>query len=192
MKPTGDRPIRCFIAIDIPAEIKAELSRLQDSLKGLGVSISWTKPQGIHLTLKFLGDVDPEKIPRVMESMESAAGTVEGFSVVAEGVGCFPSARRPRVLWVGLDGGEALTAIQQAVEAAVEPLGFERERRKFHPHLTLGRVRHPGGVERVVAELERLGFPRQEFQAVDIRLMQSDLRPTGAVYTLLHSANLTI
>jgi 2'-5' RNA ligase len=105
-------------------------------------------------------------------------------------VGCFPNSRRPRVLWVGLDGGEPLLAIQEAVEQATEPLGFEREHRKFHPHLTLGRVRLPNGIDRVVAEMERQGFDRHEFITAEIRLMRSELHPTGAVYSVLHSVKL--
>jgi 2'-5' RNA ligase len=182
--------IRCFIAIDIPSEIKSKVSVLQDSLKRSGASIAWTKPEGIHLTLKFLGDIDQQKIPDLIGSMESAAKDAKPFVVVAEGVGCFPNPRRPRVLWVGLNGGEALISLQDRVEASVEPLGFDREQRRFHPHLTLGRVRNPFGVERVVTELERLGYSRQEFMVNEVRLMKSDLQPTGAVYTLLHSVEL--
>jgi len=190
MSTTDNRLLRCFIAFDIPTEIKTELTRLQDSLKRLGASVSWTHADGIHLTLKFLGEVNQAVIPKITEAMSTAAGTVSPFPVVAQGVGCFPNPRRPRVLWVGLDGGEPLVTIQEAVEKATEPLGFERENRKFHPHLTLGRVRRPEGIERVVRELERQGFPRQEFRAHELRLMKSDLKPGGAVYSQLHSVEL--
>jgi len=171
-------------------EIKTELSRLQDSLKRQGASVSWTRSDGIHLTLKFLGDVDQAVIPKIIEALSTAAGSVSPFAVVAEGVGCFPNARRPRVLWVGLNGGAPLVTIQDAVEKTTEPLGFPREQRAFHPHLTLGRVRRPEGIERVVRELERQGFPRQEFRAHELRLMKSELQPGGAVYSQLHSVEL--
>jgi 2'-5' RNA ligase len=182
--------LRCFIAIDIPEEIKTDLVKLQDSLRRQGGSISWTRPEGIHLTLKFLGNVESDVIPKIAASLEETATGMGSFSVAVEGVGCFPNSRQPRVLWVGLDGGEPLLAIQEAVEQATVPLGFEREHRKFHPHLTLGRVRQPNGIDRVVTEMERLGFARHEFTAAEIRLMRSELHPTGAVYFVLHSAKL--
>ena len=179
--------IRSFIAIDIPMEIKAELTKLQNSLKRLGVAISWTRPEGVHLTLKFLGDVEPHVIPDIVNALIAAVDNTKSFNIIVEGVGCFPNPRRPRVLWVGLNGGESLSQLQNVVEVATEPLGFPREHREFHPHLTLGRVKNPHGIERVVCELEHLGFPRHEFTASEVRLMKSDLKPTGAVYTVLHS-----
>ena len=182
--------IRCFIAIDIPDEIKTDLAKLQDSLRRQGGAVSWTRAEGIHLTLKFLGNVESDVIPQIAASLQDASRTVAPFSVVAEGVGCFPNSRRPRVLWVGLDGGKPLMEIQEAVEQATESLGYEREHRKFHPHLTLGRVRQPNGIDRLVKEMERLGFARHEFTATEIRLMRSELRPTGAVYSELYSAKL--
>lgn len=183
-------PTRCFIAIDIPDEIKSGLSALQHSLKRLGASISWTRSEGIHLTLKFLGNVDQEVIPEVIKSMETVVSDSGSFTVMVEGVGCFPSPHRARVLWVGLDGGESLITLQKLVEDAMELVGFPKEERRFHPHLTLGRVRNPHGVDRVVQEMQQSGFPRQEFTASDIRLIKSDLQPSGAVYTMLHSSQL--
>jgi 2'-5' RNA ligase len=180
------QPIRSFIAIDIPMEIKSELTKLQNSLKRLGTAVSWTRPESVHLTLKFLGDVEPSVIPDIINALNSAITHTTSFNIIVEGVGCFPSPHRPRVLWVGLNGGESLSQLQNAVESTIEPLGFPREHRDFHPHLTLGRVKNPHGIERVVRELEHLGFSRQEFTATEIRLMKSDLKPTGAVYTLLN------
>jgi 2'-5' RNA ligase len=187
MTVNKSQPIRCFIAIDVPAELKSEISSLQNSLRKLGAGIAWTRSAGLHLTLKFLGNVGQDRLPDVISGVEAATSRVEPFVVSAEGVGCFPNDRRPRVLWVGLDGGEALILLQQAVEDVMESLGFPREERKFHPHLTLGRVKHPRGVDEVVWEMQRLGFRRQEFRAGDLRLMRSDLQPTGAVYSVIHS-----
>ena len=181
------RPIRSFIAIDIPAEVKSELTKLQNSLKHLGAVVSWTRREGVHLTLKFLGDVEPHVIPDIVNALIGAVNHTMAFNIIVEGVGCFPNPRRPRVLWVGLQGGESLSLLQSAVESATEPLGFPPEHREFHPHLTLGRVKDPRGIERVVRELEHLGFPRQEFTASEVRLMKSELKPTGAIYTMLHS-----
>jgi 2'-5' RNA ligase len=190
MVTENSRPIRSFIAIDIPPEVKSGLSALQNSLRHLGAAVSWTRPEGVHLTLKFLGDVTPSSLPDIVKGLHDAVESAIAFPVIVEGVGSFPNPRRPRVLWVGLQGGEPLSKLQESVESAIEPLGFPREHREFHPHLTLGRVKAPHGVERVVQEMERLGFPRREFTAAEVRLMKSELKPTGAEYTLIHSVPL--
>ena len=184
------KPIRCFIAIDIPEAVKAHIAELQGALRQYGARISWARSEGIHLTLKFLGDVRQDLIPGISKALESVTVSTEAFIVSAKGVGCFPNSRRPRVLWVGLDGGNDLIQLQQVVETALVPLGFKREKRKFNPHLTLGRIKGPQGVDNVVQEMERLGFPKQEFPASEIRLMQSDLQPSGAVYSVLKAMSL--
>jgi len=187
MVAENSQPIRSFIAIDIPAEIKTELTALQDSLKRLGAAVSWTRPEGVHLTLKFLGDVEPHVIPDIVNALIGAVNNTMSFNIIVEGVGCFPNPRRPKVLWVGLQGGEILSQLQSAVETVTEPLGFPKENRRFNPHLTLGRVKDPRGIERVIRELEHLGFPRHEFTASEVRLMKSELKPTGAEYTVIHA-----
>ena len=190
MATDTSKPLRCFVAIDIPVDVKAEIADLQHSLKQHGARISWARSEGIHLTLKFLGDVEPGLIPDVISALDAAVSSANAFTVSAEGVGCFPNSRRPRVMWIGLDGGDSLRAVQGAVESAMKPLGFDREKRKFNPHLTLGRVKSPQGVDGVVCQMEQLGFPKREFPASEIRLMQSDLQPAGAVYTVIHAISL--
>ena len=190
MATDTSKPVRCFVAIDIPEDVKAEIAGLQHSLKQLGARISWARSEGMHLTLKFLGDVESGLIPDVIDALDAAVSSSKAFTVSAEGVGCFPNSRRPRVMWVGLDGGDSLMAVQEAVEAAMAPLGFDREKRKFNPHLTLGRVKSPQGIDDVVRRMEQLGFHRREFPALEIRLMQSDLKPTGAVYSVIHTISL--
>ena len=106
MVTENSRPIRSFIAIDIPSEVKSGLSALQNSLRHLGAAVSWTRPEGVHLTLKFLGDVDPSSLPDIVKGLHDAVGSATAFPVIVEGVGLFPNPRRPRVLWVGLQGGE--------------------------------------------------------------------------------------
>ena len=184
------KPVRCFVAIEIPEAVKAEIAELQRALKQFRARVSWARSESIHLTLKFLGNVESGLIPEVVGALDAAVSSSKAFMVRAEGVGCFPNSRRPRVMWVGLDGEDDLRVVQGAVESAMEPLGFERETRKFNPHLTLGRVKSTQGIDDVVRRMEQLGFVKREFPATEIRLMQSDLQPTGAVYTVIHTISL--
>src|SRR5690242_19950978 len=138
--------MRAFLAIDLPEEIKAELRRQQAAIRAAcaGTSrdreIGWTRPEGVHLTLKFLGETD--QVNQVIEAV-GALGPFEKFSVEVKGFGFFPDARRPRVLWTGLEAPDGLKELAGRVERAVEKLGFAPERRGFTPHLTLARFRSP-------------------------------------------------
>lgn len=184
--------IRTFIAIDVPAEIKEGLSALQQELsRKLPGEIRWVKPRGMHLTLKFLGDIDPEMVGPVAVALDDAAGGHPAMRLAPEGLGCFPNPRRPRVAWVGLSGDvPELVSLQKSVEGSLAPLGFSPEKRSFHPHLTLGRVKRPKGSW--VKWLGRVGRPvLPNFDVEEVVLYKSDLRPSGAVYTRLHAAELT-
>lgn len=179
--------IRTFIAIDIPAAQREQIAQLQATLRRVGGRISWTRPEGIHLTLKFLGDVDQAQIPAVAEAVTRASRQVAPFEVGIAGVGAFPNFRQPRVLWVGIEEPTGrLKALARAIEEELRPLGFPPEVRDFSPHLTLGRVKDPRGVESVVRALQQANFAGGTFVANEVRVMKSDLKPTGAEYTALH------
>ena len=184
--------LRTFIAIDLSAEVRASLGGLQDRLRGeLGSrSVRWVQPQGIHLTLKFLGDTPQGQLDEIQRALARAAAGVEPFTVSAEGVGCFPNVRQPRVVWVGLqEATGALLRLRNAVESEVAPLGFPTEGRAFQPHLTLGRVQRdasPGEARRVGQVVAATATGRLGEMAVSaVSYIKSDLRPTGAVYTTL-------
>ncbi|NLF13911.1 MAG: RNA 2',3'-cyclic phosphodiesterase [Anaerolineaceae bacterium] len=189
--------LRTFIAIDLSPELRANLGDLQDRLRGeLGRgSVRWVQPQGIHLTLKFLGDTPREQLDAIQRALTRAAATAEPFTISAGGVGCFPNTRQPRVVWVGLEEASgALLRLRNAVESEVSPLGFPIEKRPFHPHLTLGRVQRGASsgdarrVGQVVAATTTgdLG----EMAVSTVSFIKSDLRPSGAVYTTLSEAGL--
>ncbi len=189
--------LRTFIAIDLSPELRANLGDLQDRLRGeLGRgSVRWVQPQGIHLTLKFLGDTRREQLDEIQRALARAAATVEPFTVSAGGAGCFPNARQPRVVWVGLEETSgALLRLRNAVESEVSPLGFPTEKRPFQPHLTLGRVQRGASsadvrrVGQVVAATTTGALGEMAVSAVSF--IKSDLRPTGAVYTTLSEAGL--
>jgi 2'-5' RNA ligase len=177
--------MRTFIAIEIPESVKKELAEAQDRLKGAGVDASWTRPQGIHLTLKFLGEVQDARIPEIMKALAGAAASTSGLRIDITGVGTFPNPKNARVVWVGLSGDvEKLLKLQRAVEESLIGLGFEREARAFTPHLTLGRIRSIRLREAWLKALEGIKDIRLSgFEVPALSLMKSELKPSGAVYT---------
>lgn len=179
--------MRTFIAVELPQHVKAALEEVQKELKETGADVRWVRPESIHLTLKFLGEIDEESVVRIRKVMEGVASAHRPFEVEVKGMGCFPNLKQPRVIWVGvLDRQKALASLQEGVEEAVGLLGFEREERPFRPHLTLGRVRTAKGRQ---ALLERMGsMLGQEFGTFEVHsviLFKSDLHPSGARYTPL-------
>lgn len=183
--------IRCFIAIELPAELKAELTRLQNKLRLSGGNCArWVESNGIHLTLKFLGNVEKSKVNGISRAMEEAADEIPVFELEVSECGCFPNTHRPQVVWVGLTGDtKTLGELVKRLEDALTKLGFNPEGRPFTPHLTLARVRDTA----TPAERQVLGeaISRVELgiisgiNATGICLMQSELTPKGAIYTRL-------
>ena len=174
--------MRCFIAIDLPAEIHAELERQQLACRRACRDARWTRPEGIHLTLKFLGEISDAQVESVKEALAGLA-ELRKFPVEVRRFGFFPEARRPRVFWAGVDAPEALATLAARVEQAMEGLGFPREHRAFNPHLTLARFKiprpHPE-LAALVEKLKDLSFGR--FEASEFFLFESRLSPQGAQY----------
>ena len=176
--------MRAFIAVEVPEATRAGMSAVQDRLRGDCVDARWSRPEAVHLTLKFLGELGAERVPGIMEALTRGLGSAERFRLRAEGVGTFPSPAAARVVWVGIGGDVArLAALQDAVEAAMAGLGIEREPRPYRPHLTLGRVRR---VRRRDAWLKRLEELRDlelpGFDVAAVSLVESVLGPSGAAY----------
>jgi 2'-5' RNA ligase len=140
-------------------------------------------PASIHLTLRFLGDTDPAALPKIGESLDRIAPQFGQFELQLGKLGCFPNDRKPRVIWIGVDGDVCrLEKLQRAVEEGLEPLGWLPEGRRFHPHLTIGRVNNSRQI--VEAHLPwGKHFRTDSFTVAEISLIESDLRPTGAIYT---------
>ncbi len=179
--------IRTFVAIDLPAAVQEALDRFEKELQRAQAPISWVKPERIHLTLKFLGDVAPERIPEVQGSLEQVAATAAPFRLQPSGCGAFPSLKQMRVIWVGLQGdGEALKRLQTGVEEAMGKLGFKKEERPFRAHLTVGRVKgrqHLRALQDLL--MARQSFEAEAFDVTELVLYKSELRPEGARYTPL-------
>jgi 2'-5' RNA ligase len=177
--------VRSFIAIDLEPRVLAAVRALQLALTKTRADVRWVRADGMHVTLKFLGPVEPARLARAHSAIAAALGAEPCREVRARRLGAFPSVRRPRVLWVGIEG-EALGALAHAVDRALAPLGFAPETRAFSPHLTLGRVNSlrgwPALEELFKAHLDD-DFGASRVTAVTI--FRSTLQPGGAVYTPL-------
>ncbi|PKB79243.1 MAG: 2'-5' RNA ligase [SAR202 cluster bacterium Io17-Chloro-G9] len=187
---------RAFIAIHLSQEARRQLSETIASLgKGIPNSVRWVDPDGIHLTLKYLGDIDRAMIEDVLQAMEQLTNGSLPFQLHLEGLGVFPNQRRPRVLWAGVGGDlDALGALQEKVEVAMSGLNFPRERRAYNPHLTLGRVRDTISAvarQRIGDVISRGSLAGADSWPVNaLHLMRSDLTPQGSVYSTLGSVSL--
>ena len=181
--------VRLFLAINLPEHLKKRLAYLQQELARSGADVRWVRPEGIHLTLKFFGEVSEEMIDRLAQTTkEVVQKSSQGpMRFTLKGLGTFPSGSRPRVVWVGLEGDlKRLSLLQHALEKAFEKLGFEREKRAFVPHLTLGRVKSNRKVRHLLQEIQRhqdeAYSQPQEVEVKELILYQSILKPSGAVY----------
>jgi len=183
--------LRSFIAIELPEEAKEGLVRLRKELeRDEHKFVKWVAPGGIHLTLKFLGNIPSKRVTEIVEAIAEAAQGISPFHLEISGMGAFPSLRQARVFWVGIGGEvEKLSRLQQNIDSALAVLGFAKEERSFVPHLTLARLR-PGA-----SPLERRSFgelvdstifeDKYHIEVEAISLMRSQLMPAGAIYTCL-------
>lgn len=179
--------MRTFIAIDLDDGLKKALEALIGELRPLARSVRWARAEGMHLTLKFLGEIREADAARVSSTLDEVALRHRAFGLVLEGTGAFPPGRsNPRVLWVGAAPEPHLLALQEDIDKEMDKLGFEREKRRFHPHLTLGRVRFSSGLEPLVQEMRK--YQDHKFGGMAVRkftFFQSTLKPTGAEYSIL-------
>lgn len=183
--------IRTFIAIELPADVRAALSAAQTQLKRTPsvVKIAWTKIENAHLTLQFLGATEEPAVPKISNALATVAGNCPAFDVSVAGAGAFPDARQPRVVWVGCnDSAGKLRALAGAVQAALRPCGFQPAPVAWTAHLTLGRIRTPRPDAALTQALDSLTNEVFGTLRVDtIHLFQSQLHPDGSIYTKLSS-----
>jgi 2'-5' RNA ligase len=179
---------RLFIAISLPEQLLQNLNELQTQLKRFAKEATWVRPQGIHLTLKFLGYVDPKRIPEISERLSKISN--DSFDIEVRGFGFFPNPRRPSVLWVKVQS-QGLLHLQQKVEDAMTATGFEKENRSFSPHLTLARFKtHHGLAELSKMVEERSNNNFGKFRPKHFELFESILHRDGAEYLVVQSFSL--
>jgi 2'-5' RNA ligase len=184
--------VRAFIAVDIGGAVRATLADLQRDLKRSGADVRWTRPESIHLTLAFLGETSAARCAELAGVLDRVALDVARFRFEVKGVGTFGPPRSPRVVWAGVvDESGGLGALHAGVTQALKTLGVPDEKRPFHPHLTLGRVRSRRGVAELTSTVASdNNSPLGWVQVESLLLMRSQLHPQGAQYSALHTSPL--
>ena len=177
--------VRLFIAVPTPEPVRAAAAAVIHRLRG-PEGVSWVKPERLHLTLRFLGQVSAEQKEEIESAIAETANAFSRFVVQCGGAGAFPTVRRPRTIWLGFSGeGKAsLVALAERLERRLEKCGFPREDRPFQPHLTLGRVKDPRAVRELARRLERETLEETDWPIDELHLVKSDLGPRP-VYTIL-------
>jgi len=183
--------LRTFIAIEIDPTHKQKLLHLISTLKSSNSDVKWVTEHQMHLTLKFLGNIEETKVQEISDALTSIANSTREFTITLSNIGTFPNVKRPRVIWIGIDKGKnELKLLAGQIETELEKLGFPKETRDFKSHLTLGRVRSPKNLKNLTKLLTEVSF--QSESAIKINkliLFQSTLTPKGAIYKkiTLHS-----
>jgi len=185
--------VRSFIAIETSQAVRQRAAELVGLLAATGAKVSWVQEHNLHLTLKFLDEVPLGSIPDISAALKRATARFESFELEVRSAGAFPTARRPRTLWLGTgEGSDALARLHAAMESALGPLGFPKEHRRFAAHLTLGRVRGPGpGIDALGPLIQQhADFSAGRILVNELILFSSQLTPQGPVYEVLASAAL--
>jgi 2'-5' RNA ligase len=184
--------IRTFIAVEIPEKIISSIARVQEGIKNYGFKIRWVRPESIHLTLKFLGNIEAADTENVGRAVFRASKEYTPLSLQVKGIGVFPGIKRPRVVWVGITGQlETLFGLQKTLDKNLEAIGFPKEKRPVQGHLTLGRIKKKIDTNTFIEALDTFGnFETETFTADRVVLYKSELKASGAVYTKLMSARL--
>jgi len=176
--------LRLFYAMFISPKITETLARHISQCALSGADVKWVESQNLHLTLKFLGEVQQERLEEIIAAGELAADVVKDFRIFWEGFGAFPDFRRPRVIWAGMkQGGRTVSEIAERLEDRLAAAGFRKEERVFQPHLTIGRVKSRRGLEELKRVIEKIENSRiGEMEVGSFSLVQSTLTPKGPIY----------
>ena len=186
-----NRFVRAFSAIELPSIIVKSLGEIQDNLRDTTNKITWVKPDNIHLTMKFLGNIETDKAHAIEKILKNIVSQISIGKLSVEGVGAFPTINNPRVIWVGIEDDKNLLKIYTQLEDGLASLGFKKEDRPFKPHLTLGRVKFLKDKKGLKERLEKLADIKLASFIVDsLILFKSELTPEGSLYTKLKEVKL--
>lgn len=182
--------IRSFLAFELPPDIKEEVARISKEVKRTGLDASWVKAANIHLTVVFMGNVEEQNVPSIISHIDQVTSEYKHFEISLGGMGLFPDIRRPRVIWLGLDGDiKGLAALRDELQRPLESFGVKQEKRPFRPHLTLGRFRRSVKKRTLLKKAidDYSDFSGPDGILDELVLFKSELKPGGAVYSRLHS-----
>ena len=175
--------LRCFIAIEIPETIRISIDDSIAVLKKSGAEVKWVACENIHLTVQFLGETEEPLVPKIKEALDKILAPYAPFYIKISTVGCFPDRRRPRVIWVGVEESRPLMDLYKDIANALEGFGYKQEERAFTPHITIGRVKSNKNMRELLTRLDEVGAIRfSDFEVLNITLMKSELKPSGAKY----------
>lgn len=182
--------MRAFIAIEIDSMVKKKIISMIHHFKKVSSRVKWVKPEALHLTLKFLGNIDEIEADKLKNIMDKISNEHPCFDLSCSGIGTFPlKSRNPKVIWVGIENNSFVKGVYEDIEKEAERIGFSREKRNFHPHLTLGRVKKKPEIQKLLPELERTKDNHFGITKVDkLTLFKSTLTPQGSVYEILHES----
>ncbi len=179
--------MRTFIAIDLNESLKNNICEYINELKKINQSkIKWIKENGMHITLKFLGEISEDKVSDIDNILEKTAEQHKPFPITFKGTGYFPNRKKPRVLWIGIENNTILCDIQSQLEDKLQSLGFPKEKRTFSPHLTMGRIKKPFHLQSILSKIsadQEKYFG--EMTAQKITFFQSILKSSGAEYSVI-------
>ncbi len=186
--------MRTFIAIELPEEIRIVLNRIQDELKQTQADVKWVKPENIHLTLKFLGEIEQDLVKKIHPVLDDIAQKNSAFSLYLSELGAFPKLQYPRVIWIGLTNDRQVSEIAEDLEKRMLKIGLPAESRPFSTHITLGRVRSGLNRKALVEKIESLNksssSPQPEFKVLGLTLFKSTLTPHGPIYETIFTCPL--
>jgi 2'-5' RNA ligase len=184
--------VRLFVAVEIAGEIRKKLAEFQDALKKVDADVGWIAPENLHITLKFIGSIDEEKIEAITNIIKDSVTHIRPFDLDYRGVGILPAEKNPRVIFVEvIDGGGVLVKIHERLDNQLMALGVEHEDRKFKAHLTVGRIKTRRNVRKLIENLNSYnGFDFGSEHVTQVVLMKSNLSPEGPIYTKLHGVDL--
>jgi 2'-5' RNA ligase len=182
--------IRTFIALPLSKEVLSAMAAVQQQLIESDAEVKWEAPGKFHITLKFLGDTDSTLVPEIITQMKKLIGNYPAFDLSYVKVGGFPNVECPRVVWIGTTESQQILRLQSHVEGICSSYGFKKDDRPFRAHITLGRVKGNRHLERLTASLKSITFDPLLARCTEVHFIRSELKPTGSVYTLLHSISL--
>jgi len=180
---------RGFIAIEI--NVPSKIVEIENEIRKTGANVKLVKPENMHLTLKFLGDTNEELIDEIEKIMKESVEGIEPFNIQLKGTGVFPNPNYIKVIWIGIQNGEQIIPIAQKIDEKISKLGFKKEKRKFSPHLTIGRVKSAKNKDKLIKIIEKY----RDVQFTDLKveflkLIKSELTPKGPIYTTIKEIKL--